>query len=110
MRAVANTGDKSKTYRENIELSYSLYSKLQASGHVVVAKNGLKYSLAYHGDGFGGENYLVVASELGAKRKYGWGCYPDQILQALEEMDAGWDQPQRYRYRSLQRPSEVEAV
>ncbi len=107
---MVNTDENVTTYRDNIELSYPLYSRLKGGEQVAIVKRGLNYCLAFHGDGSGGENCLEVTSELGGKRKYGWGCYSDQILHALGEMDAGWDQPQRCRYKPLQKPREIEAV
>jgi hypothetical protein len=80
---------------------YTLFNQLDDGDPVTVRVQGKVYTLQFEGDRFGGENCLKVRNRDGAERTYGWGWESNLVFRALEEMEEGWQVPQRYRYHPI---------
>ena len=80
---------------------YQLFRKLDSGEPITLSVNGQTYVLQFQGERFGGNNLLVVSAEDGRERRYGWGWESRLVFQALEELQGGWDSPQKYRYHPL---------
>ena len=96
-------------YPENQD-GYQLFERLDAGDPVQITVQSTRFNLQFHGDRFGGNNLLLVTNENGKQRKYGWGWESGVVFQALEEIQKGWEIPQRYKYRPMQGVTQVEAV
>ena len=80
---------------------YTLFNQLDDGDPVTVRVRGKEYTLQFDGDRFGGSNCLKVRNGTGAERTYGWGWESNLVFRAIEEMETGWQTPQRYQYKPL---------
>jgi len=95
-------------YPEHLD-GYSLYERLDGGEPVEVRVKGATYRMQFEGKRYGGENRLTVTTGNEA-RWYGRGWESVQVFEALEEMQAGWQKPQSYRYKPMDAVGGVEAV
>jgi hypothetical protein len=106
---MGNLYDWASIYPANQD-GYKLFERLDAGDPVEITVKGVRYRMQFKGERFGGCNYLVVSVEGQTQRKYGWGWESGVVFQALEEIQKGWEIPQRYKYRPMQGVTNTETV
>jgi hypothetical protein len=86
---------------------YHLYNLLRHGEAITLTYEEETYTLQFIGESTGANNYLLVTKGTEEKR-FGWGWNVEQCFHLINQLERGWNTPQRPPYRKYNSAAEVE--